>query len=97
VPEDLLGGLRVHTEFDQVPRARLAQGAKRETAVQPATNAPVAETRSVRRPRTADDAIDAESMIRQLVGKLRQHGSAEVEQMRAAVRKAIAVLQAAIA
>lgn len=60
---------------------------------------PVAErpsaTREPRRP-TPPPEIDTEALIRQVVGKIQGEGSAEAERLRAAVRQAIAILQAAV-
>jgi hypothetical protein len=64
-------------------------------ANEPATAA-APTTRAPRRPRAPDAAVDAEALIRQVVGKLQQQGNAEVERLRDAVRKAMAVLQAAV-
>jgi hypothetical protein len=73
--------------------------AKRETAVaapagDDAPARPAAPT--VRRVRPAPAEIDAEGLIRQVVGKLQSQGTAEAERLREAMRKAIATLQAAV-
>jgi hypothetical protein len=73
--------------------------AKRETAVvapagDDASARPAATT--VRRVRPAPAEIDAEGLIRQVVGKLQLQGTAEAERLREAMRKAIATLQAAV-
>jgi hypothetical protein len=66
----------------------------------PATVAPPAATSSTtrepRRPRPADKGIDAEALVRGFVAKLQTQGSAEAERLREAMRRAIAVLQAAV-
>jgi hypothetical protein len=46
--------------------------------------------------RPAPAEIDAEGLIRQVVGKLQLQGTAEAERLREAMRKAIATLQAAV-
>jgi hypothetical protein len=48
------------------------------------------------RDRRGDGAVDAESLVRNLVANLQSHGNAEVERMRDAIRRAIGVLQAAV-
>ena len=71
--------------------------AKRETAVpiEP-TAAPAAERPARRRERAPEPAIDAEALIKQVVGKLQAQGNAEAERLRDAMRKVVAILQAAI-
>jgi len=60
------------------------------------TTAP-AGTRVPRRPRAADTTFDAEALVRGVVAKIQGQGSVEAERLRDAIRKAIAVLQAAVA
>lgn len=72
--------------------------AKRETAVptEP-TAAPAAERPSrPRRDRAPETAIDAEALIKQVVGKLQAQGNAEAERLRDAMRKAMAMLASAM-
>jgi hypothetical protein len=71
--------------------------AKQDTrpAAAPALATPAASTR-VRRPRATDAGVDAEALIRGLVGKLQGQGAADTERLKDAMRKAIAVLQAAV-
>ena len=70
--------------------------AKRDTAGA-ATDAPARPaTTTVRRVRPAPAEIDAEGLIRQVVGKLQSQGTAEAERLREAMRKAVAVLQATL-
>src|SRR5262245_7030629 len=45
-----------------------------------------------RLPRATDGGVDAEALIRQIVGRLQSQGNAETERLRAAMRKAIALL-----
>ena len=52
--------------------------------------------RPQRRTRTPSGELDAEAMIRGVVGQIQAESNAELESLRAAVRKAIAVLQAAV-
>ncbi|MDP9133497.1 MAG: hypothetical protein M3N56_01565, partial [Actinomycetota bacterium] len=52
--------------------------------------------RAPRRPRAAQAPLDAEAMIRSLVDRMQGEKNAEVERLRDALRKAIAVLQAAV-
>ncbi|HEX5050807.1 MAG TPA: hypothetical protein VFZ65_03460 [Planctomycetota bacterium] len=73
---------------------------------EPATTAPTVPTtvadqktgrsRPARRTRPAEGAVDAEALIRQVVGKLQNQGNAEAERLRETMRKAIRMLQAAI-
>jgi len=70
--------------------------AKRETAV-PAQAAPATERPArPRRELAPEPAVDAESLIKQVVGKLQAQGNAEAERLRDAMRKAMAVLAGAI-
>ena len=69
--------------------------AKRDTvATADAPARPAAAT--ARRVRPATPEIDAEGPIRQVVGKLQSQGTAEAERLREAMRKAVAMLTAAI-
>jgi hypothetical protein len=72
--------------------------AKRDTAEAPmAKEAPATHAAPVpRRARPAPAAIDAEGMIKQVVAKLQSQGTAEVERLRETMRKAVAMLTAAI-
>ncbi|MFN7591209.1 MAG: hypothetical protein ACK501_19165 [Planctomycetota bacterium] len=72
--------------------------AKRETAVHAtAPAAPAAERPArPRRERAPEPAVDAEALIKQVVGKLHAQGNAEAERLRDAMRKVVAILQAAI-
>jgi hypothetical protein len=60
------------------------------------TSTAAAPQRAARRARPAEGSVDAEALIRQVVGKLLSQGNAETERLRGAVQKAIAVLQAAV-
>ena len=71
--------------------------AKRETAVPDLAPAPVAERPArPRRERAPEPAVDAEALIKHVVGKLQAQGNAEAERLRDAMRKAMAVLAGAI-
>ena len=61
-----------------------------------ATASTTAPTREPRRARAADKPVDAEALIRGFVSKLQGQGNAEAERLRDAMRKAIAVLRAAV-
>ncbi|MFN7587858.1 MAG: hypothetical protein ACK5UQ_05040 [Planctomycetota bacterium] len=72
--------------------------AKRETA---ATTEPTATTAAERparprRERAPEPAVDAEALIKQVVGKLQAQGNAEAERLRDAMRRAVAVLAGAV-
>ena len=61
------------------------------------TAAPAAERPArQRRERATEPAVDAESLINQVVGRLQAQGNAEAERLRDAMRKAMAVLASAI-
>ena len=70
--------------------------AKRETAVQIEPPAPATERPARRRERAPEPAVDAEALIKQVVGKLQAQGNAEAERLRDAMRKAMAVLASAV-
>ena len=61
-----------------------------------AAPAPTATTRPTRRVRAPEPAMDAEALIRGVVSKLQSQGSADAQRLRDAMRKAIAVLEAAV-
>jgi hypothetical protein len=72
--------------------------AKRETAVPAsASPAPAGERPArPRRERAPEPAVDAEALIKQVVGRLQAQGNAEAERLRDAMRKVMAVLASAI-
>ena len=72
--------------------------AKRETAVPIEPTATTAAERPARprRERAPEPAVDAEALIKHVVGKLQAQGNAEAERLRDAMRKVVAILQAAI-
>jgi len=55
-----------------------------------------AKPKRERGPRANDGGVDAESLIRQVVGKLQNQGSVEADRLRTAMRKAVALLQTAL-
>jgi hypothetical protein len=63
----------------------------------PATAAPTAPTRPARRPRAAEPAQDVEELVRGLAAKVRAQSSADAERLRNAVRRAVDLLNAALA
>lgn len=64
-------------------------------AVAPARQASPA-TRRTRGPRAAEAPLDVEDLIRGTVAKLQAKGNAEAEKLREAIRRAVALLQAAM-
>ncbi len=72
--------------------------AKRETAAPTEPTAASATDRPARprRERAPEPAVDAEALIKQVVGKLQAQGNAEAERLREAMRKAMAALANAI-
>lgn len=64
------------------------------TTTAPTTAPATAPTR--RRVRAAEPAVDAEALIRQVVGRLQTQSSAEADKLREAMRKAISLLQTAV-
>lgn len=72
-----------------------AQGAPAPAKTKARTT-PQRETGRPRRPRVATANADPEAMLRAVADRIRSQGVAEAKRLRAAVRKAIAVLQAAI-
>lgn len=60
------------------------------------TTAPAPQTGPVRRRRAPAKEVDAEALIRGVLGKIQEQGSAEAERLRDAIRKAIAMLQATL-
>lgn len=60
-----------------------------------ATPAP-GSTRAPRRTRTTGIPFDTEAFVRSVVAKIQGQGNAEAERLREAMRKSIAVLQAAV-
>jgi hypothetical protein len=92
-----LRGVRITAASVNAAVKMLATGQASAMTTMPATaaNAEPAPQRQVRRVPLAAGNLDAEALIRQVVGKIQAQGNAEVERMREAVRKAIAMLEAA--
>jgi hypothetical protein len=61
------------------------------------TAATTTPTRHARRPRATEATQDAESLIKAVVAKLRVQEGAETERLRNAIRKAVELLNAALA
>lgn len=59
------------------------------------SEADLAPQRPARRVRAAEPVVDAEALIRQVVGKIQGQGNAEAERLRETIRKAVALLHAA--
>lgn len=58
--------------------------------------APRKRGRPTRTAQAAGNGMDAEAMLRQVVAKMQAQSGAEAERLRAAIRKAVAVLQTAV-
>jgi hypothetical protein len=63
----------------------------------PTDAAPATPTRPARRPRAAEPNQDAEGLVRGLVAKLQAQGNADAERLRNAIRRAVDLLNAALA
>lgn len=88
-----LHGIRITAASLNAARTLLSRMDTRTTA--PFPTAPV-PAREPKRPRAAEKTVDAEALVRGFVAKLQGQGNAEAERLREAMRKAIAVLQAAV-
>ncbi len=89
-----LHGVRITAASIGAARTLLERMDSPSTAMAPAATPPT--TREPRRPRPPDKGVDAEALVRGFVSKLQAHGTAEGDRLREAMRKAIAVLQAAV-
>src|SRR5262245_4242502 len=89
-----LHGVRITAASVAAARTLLSRMDGLPTAVAPTTTS--APTRAPRRSRTPEKGLDAEALVRGFVAKLQGQGNAEAERLREAIRKAIAVLQAAV-
>ena len=90
-----LHGLRVTGASVTAARRLLAPAAAPGDA---AADAPVEPTsRRTRQRRPAAAPMDPEAMIREVAEKIRRHGDAEAERLRAAITKAVELLTAAVA
>ena len=93
-----LHGARITAASLSAARTLLSRMDAPTVAAEPATAAASAPTpaRAVRRPRAADQPLDAASMIQSVVARLQEQGNAEADRLRDSIRKAIAMLQAAV-
>jgi len=93
-----LHGVRITAASVNAAVKMLATAQASATPTVPATaaSAEPAPQRQARRVPPAVGNLDAEALIRQVVGKIQGQGNAEAERLREAVRKAIGVLQAAV-
>lgn len=89
-----LHGLRVTAASVTAARRLMAEGNAQAGAAGPVAVA--APQRQPRRVRAADAHFDAEALIRQVVGRIQNQGAADGERIKDAVRKAVAILQAAV-
>jgi|SoiMethySBSTD1v2_1073268.scaffolds.fasta_scaffold350019_2 hypothetical protein len=90
-------GVRITAASVNAAQRLLARqdGAPATNAAEPKAAAPAKPTRE-RRPRANDGAVDAEALIRQVVGKLQNQGNAEAERLRGVMRRVIDIMQAAV-
>ena len=96
-------GVRITAASLNGARTLLAKAGSAPEAATPATEpaaAPSTTTapqRPARRVRAAEADLDAEALIRQVVGKIQGQGNAEADRLRDGIRKALAALQALVA
>lgn len=88
-------GVRITAASIAAAQRLLARAADAEPTQTAPAKGDVTSSRPARRARGADPTVDAEALIRGVVAKIQGQGSAEAERMRAAMRKAVAVLIAA--
>ncbi len=92
-----LHGIKVTAASVNAARRLLARTSATDgVAASPARSPAAATPRRTRRPRAAAAPLDVEALIRTTVGKIQDQGAAEAERLREAIRKAIAVLEAAV-
>lgn len=91
-------GARITAASLSAARTLLSRMDAPTVAAEPAPAAENAPTpaRAVRRLRAVDQPLDAASMIQQVVSRLQEQGNADADRLRDSIRKAIAVLQAAV-
>ena len=91
-------GARITAASLSAARTLLSRMDAPTVAAEPAAAAEKVPTpaRAVRRPRAADQQLDAASMIQQVVSRLQEQGNADADRLRDSIRKAIAILQAAV-
>ena len=90
-----LHGVRITAASVNAARTLLSRMDSPVVATPTAKSEPTTPVRSARRARVAEPA-DAEVIIRGFVAKVKGQGKAEAERLRDGIRKAIAVLQAAV-
>ena len=96
-------GVRITAASLNGARTLLAKAGSAPEAATPATEPAAASTptqapqRPARRVRAAEADLDAEALIRQVVGKIQGQGNAEADRLREGIRKALAALQALVA
>ena len=90
-----LHGVRITAASINAARTFLSRMDVPAAATLTAKNEPSAPSRRARRARSSK-SVDAEVIIRGFVANLRGQGNAEAERLREGIRKAIAVLQAAV-
>jgi hypothetical protein len=88
-----LHGTRITAASINAARTLLS---RMDTAPATKSPAPPAPTRETRRARVKEIPFDTEALVRGVVAKLQGQGNAEADRLREALRKAIAVLQAAV-
>lgn len=88
-----LHGVRITAASLNAARTLLSRMDTRAPASPMAASAPAREPR---RPRAAEKGVDAEALVRGFVAKLQGAGNAEADRLREAMRKALAILQAAV-
>lgn len=86
--------IRVTAASATAAKRLLAPTQANVTTTAPTTAPATAPTR--RRVRAVEPAVDAEALIKQVVGRLQSQSNAEADRLRDAVRKAIALLQTAV-
>jgi len=91
-----LHGVRITAASLNAARTVLSRMDSPATETQTKPVAPRSAQRQPRRPRATDAPLDAETLIKGVVAKLQSQGSAEAERLRETMRKAIALLQAAV-
>jgi hypothetical protein len=89
-------GVRI-TAASVAAARRLLERMERTPAAVAAPAAPTAATRPARRPRTTEATQDAEALIKGVVAKLASQGSVEAERLRASIRRAVELLNSALA
>lgn len=94
----LMHGIRITGASVTAAQKAMVGTSAAKAATMPAAAPTQAEAppRRVRRIRAPEANVDPAAMIHQVVAQLQQQSGAEAERLREAIRKAIAVLQAAV-